>query len=74
MRGEYWAGRCTAINADLTVSSRPRSRRPVWLALDWQGSFDPSVDRHCHHAFSPSQLFRSRPRRPVRPPRREAVG
>jgi len=38
----------------------------------WQGSFDPSVDRHCHHAFSPSQRFRSRPCRPVRPARREA--
>src|SRR5665213_2130778 len=23
----------------------------------WQVSLDPSVDRHCHHAFSPSQVF-----------------
>lgn len=58
-----------AAGPDGSRGSRPDQAHGVALPLDPRKvALDPSVDRRCHHASSPSQVLRAWRRRPFRPP------
>ena len=62
-------GAAEAAGPDGNRGSRPDQTHGVALPLDpKQVALDPSVDRRCHHASSPSQASRACRRRPFRPP------
>jgi hypothetical protein len=58
-----------AAGPDGNRGSRPDQTHGVALPLDPKKvALDPSIDRRCHHASSPSQASRASWRRPFRPP------
>jgi hypothetical protein len=62
-------GAAEAAGPDGNRGSRPDQTHGVALPLDpKQVALDPSIDRRCHHASSPSQASRACRRRPFRPP------
>ena len=62
-------GAAEAAGPDGNRGSRPDQTHGVALPLDpKQVALDPSIDRRCHHASSPSQAPRACRRRPFRPP------
>ncbi len=62
-------GAAEAAGPDGNRGSRPDQTHGVALPLDpKQVALDPSVDRRCHHASSPSQASRACRRRSFRPP------
>ena len=63
-------GAAEAAGPDGNRGSRPDQTHGVALPLDPKKvALDPSIDRRCHHASSPSQAFRACRRRPFRPPK-----
>jgi hypothetical protein len=63
-------GAAEAAGPDGNRGSRPDQTHGVALPLDPKKvALDPSIDRRCHHASSPSQAFRACRRRAFRPPK-----